>query len=84
MINDIKLQPVEDDHFDKLLSKVKVFDPNEKIGLLGGRKGHELEMLPPETRKTTFEEVEKGFSTKEAMDEADRCLRCYRVTTIAI
>jgi formate dehydrogenase beta subunit len=84
MINDIKLKPVEDDHFDKLLSTVKVFDPNEKIGLLGGRKGHGLEMLPPETRKTTFDEVENGFSTKDAMDEADRCLRCYRVTTVAI
>ena len=84
MINGLKLEPVENDHFEKLLSTVKVFDPNEKIGFLGGRKGHELEMLPPDTRKTTFDEVEKGFSTKEAMDEADRCLRCYRVATIAV
>ena len=84
MINGLKLEPVENDHFEKLFSTVKVFDPNEKIGFLGGRKGHELEMLPPDTRKTTFDEVEKGFSTKEAMDEADRCLRCYRVATIAV
>ncbi len=84
MINGLKLEPVENDHFEKLLSTVKVFDPNENIGFLGGRKGHELEMLPPDTRKTTFDEVEKGFSAKEAMDEADRCLRCYRMVTIAV
>jgi formate dehydrogenase beta subunit len=84
MINGLKLEPVENDHFNKLFSTVKVFDPDEKIGFLGGRKGHELEMLSPETRKTTFDEVENGFSTKDAMDEADRCLRCYRVATIAV
>ena len=30
-------------------------------------------------RKACFDEVEGGFSTSAAMEEAKRCLRCYRV-----
>jgi formate dehydrogenase beta subunit len=40
-------------------------------------------MLPVETRKTTFDEVEIGFSTPDAIAEAKRCLRCYRVSMVA-
>jgi formate dehydrogenase beta subunit len=52
--------------------------------LLGGCSGHHLKMLPPEERKYNFDEVEQGFSVQEAMTEANRCLRCYRVATLAI
>ena len=38
----------------------------------------------PETRKASFEEVEQCFSPAEAVAEAERCLRCYRVVTIAV
>ena len=44
----------------------------------------QLEMLPPDTRKWTFEEVEEGFPVNAAMREAARCLRCYRVGLVAI
>lgn len=32
--------------------------------------------LPPAQRRTTFDEVELGYSREAAMDEAKRCLRC--------
>ncbi len=32
----------------------------------------------------TFQEVEQGLTVNEAMDEAARCLRCYRIGMIAI
>ena len=84
LINGLTLEAAEDDYFDKLFDAVKVYDPAEDIGFLGGRSRYQLEMLPPDTRKWTFDEVEKGFSPQEAMAEADRCLRCYRVATIAV
>jgi NADPH-dependent glutamate synthase beta subunit-like oxidoreductase len=34
------------------------------------------ETIPMGTRLSTFKEVERVFSLREAMDEADRCLRC--------
>jgi NADH-quinone oxidoreductase subunit F len=36
----------------------------------------EMPKLPPEERKTTFEEIECGFSEEVARREAKRCLRC--------
>jgi formate dehydrogenase beta subunit len=41
-------------------------------------------MLPPDIRKSTFDEVEQRFSPQEAVAEAERCLRCYQVATIAV
>ncbi|MDY6863582.1 MAG: FAD-dependent oxidoreductase [Thermodesulfobacteriota bacterium] len=83
-INGKEFETSKDDYFDKFFEEVKVFDPTEKIGFLGGRKRLHLEMLPPLERKQTFDEVEKGYDHLEAMSEADRCLRCYRVGMIAV
>ncbi len=83
-INGLPLEPEEEDCFDQLFKKVKVYDGQENTGLIGGRTRYHLRMLPPESRKFTFEEVEEGYTTPEAMAEADRCLRCYSVVTVAV
>ncbi|RLB74375.1 MAG: hypothetical protein DRH03_01340 [Deltaproteobacteria bacterium] len=84
MINGESLEYTEDDDFDTFFSKVKVYDQSEDLGFLGGRERKELEMLDPDTRKFTNDEVEQGYSINEAMIEADRCLRCYRVATVKV
>ncbi len=84
MINGQPLEYTEEDYFDRFFSKVKVYDPAEDIGFLGGRPRKQLEMLDPDTRKWTNDEVEQGFSLLDAVAEADRCLRCYRVATIKV
>jgi len=84
LINSRGLEATPDDYFDRLFEEVKVFDPAEEIGILGGRRRRHLEMLPPEERKQTFDEVEEGYSSLEAINEADRCLRCYRVGMVAV
>ncbi|MEA3333068.1 MAG: FAD-dependent oxidoreductase, partial [Pseudomonadota bacterium] len=84
MINGKSLEYTEDDNFDNFFKKVKVYDQSEDLGFLGGRERKELEMLDPDTRKTTNDEVEQGYSIKDAMIEADRCLRCYRVATVKV
>ena len=84
LINGKSLEYEGTDYFDKFFEAVKVYDRNEKIGTVGGRARKELRMLPPEQRKFTFDEVEEGYSPPEAIAEAARCLRCYRVATIAV
>ena len=69
---------------EKYISKVKVFDKDEKIGLLGGRSHPHIECLPVETRIRTFEEVDLGLSAAAAIQDAERCLRCYRVALLAV
>lgn len=84
LIQGLPLERGEDVCFDALFDSVKVFDPKENPGMLGGRGRHHLAMLPPEMRKLSFAEVEKGFSLQEAIAEADRCLRCYRIALVAV
>jgi len=83
-INGLPLEADSEDYFTQFFTSVKVFDPSEDTGFLGDRKRHTLEMLPADTRKYCFDEVEQGFSVRDAMAEADRCLRCYRVCVVAV
>jgi formate dehydrogenase beta subunit len=83
VINGQPLETEAEDLFDRFFDRVKLYDREEKVGIPGGRARKQLEMLPPETRKTTFDEVEQGFPVPDAIAEADRCLRCYRVATVA-
>jgi formate dehydrogenase beta subunit len=69
---------------EKYVSKVKVFDRDEKIGLLGGMSRPHIACLPVETRIHTFEEVDLGLSAAAAIQDAERCLRCYRIALLAV
>ncbi len=74
----------EEERLEGLVEKIKVFNKAEKIGIPGGTKRKELPMLPPETRKWIFDEVEAGFTIPDAQKEAERCLRCVRVGLFAV
>ncbi len=83
----INAQPLtyDDNHyFDKLFETVKVYDPDEEILKVESKQRLQPRMLPADTRKSTFDEVEQGLSAQEAVAEAERCLRCYQVATIAV
>ncbi len=84
LINGLPLELSEEDHYDQLFKSVKVYDPDEKVDVTTSKARHQLDMLEPETRKFTFDEVEQGFETPAAIAEAERCLRCYCVATIAV
>ena len=79
----LRPSPTEDEKLENTVASLKVYDPQEEMGIIGGRKRKQLEMLPPKERKWTFDEVEKGFSVPDAVREADRCLRCYRIGLVA-
>ena len=80
-------QPLDYDdaaYFDKFFKTMKVYDSGEEINIPDKRQRKQLTLLTPDVRKYIFDEVESGFSNAEAIAEADRCLRCYRVATIAV
>jgi formate dehydrogenase beta subunit len=74
----------EKDRFDDFFAKVKVYRKDEDLGIAGGQPRAHLRMLDPETRKWTFDEVEEGFRSDEAIREAMRCLRCWRIGMVAV
>ena len=74
----------EEERLEGLVEKIKVYNKEEKIGISGGTKRETLKMLPPETRKWLFDEVEEGFSIPAAQKEAELCLRCVRIGLFAV
>jgi formate dehydrogenase (NADP+) beta subunit len=69
---------------EKFTGAVKVFDKNETMGILGGQPRPVIECLPVEERIRSFEEVDLGLTAETAVQDADRCLRCYRVALLAL
>lgn len=74
----------ENEKFVRFFADLKVYDKNENIGIIDGKHRYHLKTLAPEVRKWTFDEVEDGYKINEAMAEASRCLRCYRIGLIAV
>lgn len=84
-INNLPPEPDNDDYFDKLFESIRVYNPNEKIRQkIETLERRQLKKIPQETRISSFDEIEQGFSNPDAVAEAERCLRCYRVVTIAV
>ena len=48
-------------------------------GFIVSNPAADVSFLDPKVRTGNFEEVEGGFGTADAIQEAQRCLRCYRV-----
>jgi formate dehydrogenase beta subunit len=84
VINEKPLEYESDDYFDKLFKSVKLYDDEEDLGDINQQPRKTLKMMEPEERKFVFDEVEEGFSTPDAIAEAGRCLRCYRVAMVAV
>ena len=78
-----RIEVLEEEEAEKFLDRLRVFDPHEKIPLPGGTKRTPMKHAEPAERKWDFREGDKGFSPQEAVAEATRCLRCYRVVTYA-
>jgi NADPH-dependent glutamate synthase beta subunit-like oxidoreductase len=84
-INGQAIEVDDDDYFDEFFKSIKPFDPNEEVRQKVEKADRkEPVMLSPETRVTNFDEIEQGFSNPDAIAEAERCLRCYRVVTLAV
>ena len=79
-----QVAPRIEERFNNFFSAVKVYQKDENLGIPGGDERLHLRMLEPETRKWTFDEAEEGFKLHEAIKEASRCLRCFRIGMIAL
>ena len=75
--------PLDESLEEKLVGELRVYDPGEKIALPRGGGRAPIAQEPALERTGDFREVESGFTAEEAVKEASRCLRCYRVVTCA-
>ncbi len=79
-----KAEQIEEEHIEKLLNELKVFNSKENISIAGGVKMSKIKHKSPEERIKSFDEYTSGYKVEEAIREASRCLRCYRVVTVAL
>jgi formate dehydrogenase beta subunit len=78
------VEPTDEERLEDLMADIGVYDKDEDVGMVGGQERKHLAMLDPEERRHTFAEVEAGFPIPVATEEAERCLRCYRIGLFAL
>jgi formate dehydrogenase beta subunit len=84
-IYDGKCTLTDDEIMEDHLNKLKVYDKSEKItGWMPGLPRAVSEKLGVDERKDNNKEVNLGFTGEEAIAEAERCMRCYYISMVAV
>ena len=60
-----------------------LFQSDPDFSYPGTTERVEADVLSPQIRVESFDEVEKGYEPFQAREEAGRCLRCYRMIMAA-
>lgn len=81
-----KVYLTEDEMMEDILTNLGVYDKNEKVSWLDSvERAHQAEIHGKERASyKNYCEVELGFTESQAVKEAERCLRCYRVAMASI
>lgn len=80
-----KIYRTQEEIMEDHLKALRVYDKKEVVkGWLKGLPREHSEKLDVEIRKTNNLEVNFGFTTEQAIDEASRCMRCYYIAMAAV
>jgi formate dehydrogenase beta subunit len=76
----------DDERMEDILNYLGVYDKDEKVEWLdAGHREQQAELHGKERAGyKNYCEVDHGFSNRQAVREAERCLRCYRVAMVAV
>ncbi|MDD5406476.1 MAG: FAD-dependent oxidoreductase [Sulfurovaceae bacterium] len=80
-----KISLSNDEIMEDHLKALKVYDKKEKVsGWMPGIARKSSEKLGVDERKDNNKEVNLGFTGEEALREAERCMRCYYISMVAV
>lgn len=83
-LRDGKITLSDDEIMEDHLRKLKVYSKDEKVsGWLAGLPRNVSQKLEVDKRRDNNKEVNLGFSSEEALNEAQRCMRCYYIAMVA-
>ena len=74
----------QEDAMEDLVNQLGVFDEKENVGILGGLHREHQPKISGAERAKNYEEIELAMPESQAVREAARCLRCYRVGMVAV
>ncbi|MFU8856044.1 MAG: FAD-dependent oxidoreductase [Deferrisomatales bacterium] len=78
-----RTEALEEWVMNQYVEKLKPYDPKEDVGVPPTTEPAHIHHAPVEERVTDFREAEIGFTHEEAIADASRCLRCYRLLAVA-
>ncbi len=84
-IYDGKVTLLDDEIMEDHLARLKVYNKDEKVtGWMPGLPRMVSEKLSVQERIDNNREVNLGFTGEEALSEAQRCMRCYYISMVAV
>jgi formate dehydrogenase beta subunit len=84
-IYDGKVSLTDEEIMEDHMNRLKVYNKSEKIsGWMKGLPREVSEKLSTEARIDNNREVNLGFTQEEAIAEAQRCMRCYYISMVAV
>ena len=79
-----RTEPLEEWVMNQYVEKLKPYDAKEDVGVPPTTEPAHIHHAPIEERVKDFREAEIGFTHEEAIADASRCLRCYRLLAVAV
>jgi formate dehydrogenase beta subunit len=74
----------DEDAMEDIINNFGAFDQNENIGIIGHLHREHQPKINGAERAKNYEELELAMPESQAVREAERCLRCYRVGMVAV
>ncbi len=74
----------EEDAMEDIVNNFGAFDKNENLGIIGGLHREHQPKIDGAERAQNYDEIELAMPESQAVREAERCLRCYRVAMVAV
>ncbi|MBW2511313.1 MAG: FAD-dependent oxidoreductase, partial [Deltaproteobacteria bacterium] len=74
----------EEDAMEDIINGLGTFDDKENVGICGGLHREHQPKINGAERAKHYEEIELAMPESQAVREAERCLRCYRVGMLAV
>jgi formate dehydrogenase beta subunit len=82
-LRDGKTEALEEWVLNAYVEKLNPFDKDEDVGVPATTEPAHIHHEPVAERIHDFREAEIGFTHEEAIADASRCLRCYRMLLVA-
>lgn len=82
-VTDGDTKPLDEWVINKYIESMKPYSAKEDVAMVKSTEPAKIHHMPVAERVKTMEEVESGFTHEEAIAEASRCLRCYRLLVAA-
>lgn len=73
-----------EDAMEDIVNNLGVFDKEENLGIVGGLHREHQPKVDGAGRAENYDEIELAMPESQAVREAERCLRCYRVAMLAV